>query len=280
MLVYQTVLLFYQQSCCLCSAMQLLAALEPVKPLVTWPPSAFSTLPHDLRTGVPAAIANCIVTADDHITQLQRARAALQQQAGVRQGVVRHYSLRQQQAGDGSSGSVVNRVLQVADAAVAWLQEDEQQRQMQRVQQAQVLQQQRQTEAQQGLATAGRGMPNRIGQQQQQQQQVLPGVGSRAESAGVNDDAAAAASSLVQLQVCGQSAEAESVLTQQLVDAIADSAMRQQHVASEAYGEEDLAAVREKMRQLEAELAVLQQREAQLAAGSALSALERAACGR
>jgi hypothetical protein len=240
--------------------MQLLAAVEPVKPLVTWPPAAVSILPHDLRTGLPAAIANFIVTADDHITQLQRARAALQQQAGVGQGAVRHYSLREKQVGGGSSGSVVSSVLQAADAAVVWLQDNEQQRLLQRVQQAQLLQQQRERDEQTVLATAGRG--SRIGQQQQQ---VMPGLGSsRAASLGVNEYAAAA-SSMVQLQVRGQSAEAESVVIQPS-DAIAE----QQHVASESYGEEDLAAVREKMRQLEAQLAVLQQREAELAAGGAL----------
>jgi hypothetical protein len=225
-----TVILLY------CAASQVLAALAPVKPCVTWAPAAFSILPHDLRTGLPAAIANFIVAADEHITQLQRARAALQQQAGVRQGVVRHYSLRQQQGGS-SSGSVVGSVLQAADAAVGWLQEQEQQRLLQRVQKAKQL---------------------------QQQQQVHPaGLGSRAESVGIcADSCAAAASSAVQLQARGQSAEAESVLTQQAV---------QQHFEASGCGEEDLAAVRKKLRQLEAELASLQQREAQLAAGSATS---------
>jgi hypothetical protein len=247
--------------------MQLLAALEPVKPLVTWPPAAYSILPHDLRTGLPAAIANFIVTADDYITQLQRARAALQRHAGVRQGVVRHYSSPEKQVGGGSGGSVVSGVLQAADAAVIWLQEKEQQRLLQRVQQAQLLQHQREREEQQVLATAGRG--SRIGQLQQQ---VLPRLGSsRAASVGVNEDAAAA-SSMVQLQVRGQFAEAESAMTRQMVQP-ADAIDVQQHVDSEGYGphplEEHLAAVREKMRQLEAQLAVLQQREAQLAAGPA-----------
>lgn len=112
-------------------------------------------------------------------------------------------------------------------------------------------------------------------QQQAEQRKVLsplrssrrqqPGLNSRsaavAETAAAAAGAPAAAAANVELRGPGQSAEAESavvvltpVLTQQ----------GQQALCSE----EDLGAVRQKMAQLEAELAALQQREVALAADS------------
>uniref|UniRef100_A0A383VNP4 Uncharacterized protein n=1 Tax=Tetradesmus obliquus TaxID=3088 RepID=A0A383VNP4_TETOB len=228
---------------------QLRAALEPVKPILTWTPAAYSSLTAETRTGLPAAIADFIVAADSHITQLQRGRAALQQHAKARPAHMRHYSLRQQ--GDSSSTSVVGSVLQAAAAAVNWLQGSEQQRLLQRAQQAQL--QQQQAEQRKVLS------PLRSSRRQQ------PGLNSRsaavAETAAAAAGAPAAAAANVELRGPGQSAEAESavvvltpVLTQQ----------GQQALCSE----EDLGAVRQKMAQLEAELAALQQREVALAAGS------------
>ncbi|KAF6265148.1 hypothetical protein COO60DRAFT_1692358 [Scenedesmus sp. NREL 46B-D3] len=231
------------------AAEQLLAALEPVKPLVIWPAAAYNSLTAELRAGLPAAIASFIVAADSHITQLQRGRAALQQQAGLRQGHVRHYSLRQQ--GDSSSVSVAGTLLQAADAAVGWLQETEQQRLLRRAQQARL---QRQQAEQRKLLPPVRGARR----QQQQQQQLAVKDCEVPFPAGVTADvaaqptAAAVTSSGLLLQARRQSVEAES------------AAM----AAHDSCAEEDVHAVREKMRQLEAELAELQQREAQLACGS------------